>query len=232
MKLFLLILLFIPCLCFSQSRRKANIHGTVLISAIVDDTIIVVADSRGSVSDKGKVIAYIDSIPKIFPFSNGVISISGGTMLGTTYNSQVVADFNHQLSRQGSFTAHMRAFEKYLETHYPLNRMDTANEFFMGAGYEEGHPILISFNRRSGFFASQNFLKAGLMVSDGRVLDFMHFPAAGRPSALQVAAIFEQSIQDFSKTDKKTATVGGHHFHPIPLWRQSSGMAAKRLFTE
>ena len=184
-------------------------HGTLLISAILDDSLIIAADSRGSVSENGRVIAFIDSMPKIFPFSNGVVSISGGTLMGEQYSSQVLARFNRDSAKGKSMNDDLHAFKRYIDRAFPLTRNDTSNQFFLGAGYDKGHPLLISFERRTGFAQHQNALRQGLMVNDGRVFQYIVVPRGPRPDAVQVGKLFEKAIKEFAVAGGRTDYVGG-----------------------
>ena len=70
---FILISLLCVRNCFSQNKIDFELHGTIIIAAIGSDGIVMAADSRTAIPGKlGNVIAFIDSVPKLFPLNKYV----------------------------------------------------------------------------------------------------------------------------------------------------------------
>jgi hypothetical protein len=141
---FLLLLLF-PLICNSQINKSPK--GTLLVALIRDDEIILAADSRGSFEGfdtfqkKNIVVAYIDSLQKIFSLSGYKIAITGDSHLYNYPWSYVVKRFNDRYRKKSSVEKTLIKFIGFAKRRFKANDSIINSNGFVIAGYEDNIPV-------------------------------------------------------------------------------------------
>jgi 20S proteasome alpha/beta subunit len=213
MKYSLLIFLFFGAKSYSQELPK--IHGTIIIGAIVNDSIVMVADSRVIIGVVGEdancrnSYAYIDSLPKIFKLKDFLISFAGIGDFGGKQIFSVVNDFNKAYPNKMDFQTTVFKFQDYIDKIYPLAKYPNVKPQFLVAGFNNGKPQMIIFNRTTKkaskeLFSSRN----GMLSSDSLISGYFSKSKPHPFDCENVSTLMEDAIYKFAK-DKNNQCIGG-----------------------
>jgi hypothetical protein len=208
LKVFLFLLFTIFCYnAFSQ------VHGTVIISCIINDSIILVADSRSGIGAKNtncEAFAYIDSLPKIFKIKKFLIAISGAAAIGGRFIHSIVRDFNSSYLIETDFQSTILAFQDYLDKMYPIEKYpESGNLVLLAVGFMIGQPQSIIFNRSDLRAKKSAFQIEGIYTNQENVKKYFPLHNFGPDYLSNVGRVLEASIFDFANKENMIACVGG-----------------------
>ena len=207
-------ILFCFLTLFSYSQ-KSYIHGTIIMVAIVKDSIVMVADSRGAIRvldplNCAGAAGYIDSFPKIFEIKGYLIATAGEFMIGNKFVQQIVKDFNKKYPQKINLQETIMKFQSYLDSVYPTSIYTTSKkQQFIAAGFMRNKPQTITFNRNDLPAKISSFNSEGVNANEHKILAYIPKYKAERFDCRTVANVFEKCILDFAKDNNKEACIGG-----------------------
>lgn len=149
MKVIFIIIIFFVIWdsCYSQSVSHEKVHGTLLVSVICQDGILIAADSRASYTcdsaDRvGIVYAYLDSTRKIFRLGNFHIACAGTPIFKNKMMENIVPEYNRTHKNSASVLQTFNTFLNYLKINLKATEEMIRKCTFIICGYENNSPVM------------------------------------------------------------------------------------------
>jgi hypothetical protein len=198
---------FSTVLLLSISINLFPQYGTLIIATITPESIVIASDSRVvyyQTDDHSRPpLAYFDSIRKIYKLKQFIVGIVGATSIGTVYYDKVINDFNKISFHDTGLANTFRVFKSYLDKTYPLTSFpERISNKFIGAGYVNGKPGIISMNS----YKILDSISIGTMFSEQGVEKYAQ---ANLNKFTSLSNWLENIIYDYAKGENKIAKVGG-----------------------
>lgn len=199
-------------LFFQKNEHKIDgkPRGTLIVSLICKDGILIASDSRASFTigkgENEKVYAYVENEQKIFTLTNFKLGMSGVSMLGKKYLSEITKDFNKKYGRDNTIEYSFGQFIKYLNTELNVNDSTIFEENqFIVAGYENSNPVTLGFSSK-GKVTEERL--GGLIHSDAKFEGYLSKPTNLELTCKNIAPLLEAAIYKFAE-DRKDYKIGG-----------------------
>jgi hypothetical protein len=216
MKKFKLINTFLLILfCnISFSQKQSFIKGTIIVAAIINDSILMVSDTRAGIGATDitckDAVGYIDSLPKIFQLKSYLIATSGEAMIGPNFIQQIINDFNNYSLNNLDFQTTVLNFQAYLDSLYPISKYSSsANQVFIAAGLFFDKPQTITFNRGTLKAMPSAFASTGINSNDPRIFDYIQRQKIKSFDCKSLGIAIEKAIYEFAKNINKESCIGG-----------------------
>jgi hypothetical protein len=211
-------------LIFFSKESKAQ-SGTVVISIVYNDNIILAADSRASffLTDdiNSKPYAYCDSFCKIFKLKDYYVGIAGTSEIGTLSISSIVSHYNQTAKKNKGVEKTMLAFWHYLTTTYDTTRYPEVKDTKMlGVGFDSITPVIFAID-----FKFKKTANHGALSSEIHALKYISQDANLN---LELYPKIEKMIQDYAQGENKTLEIGGPTSilllkpNNVPQWIQNN----------
>lgn len=216
MKPFLLSLFFVFTACNDILTTPKEVpHGTLIVAVICNDGILIASDSRAaftittdSVGKNGrkieKVYAYFDNNRKIARLGNWQIGISGLSMLGKKYVTDLCAEFSKthaQLEIRETFYE----FVGYLEKRGIKRKEIFGENQYIMAGYENSTPVIFSHGFEGEVLERR---RGSATYSDAEFKSYLSKPNNVPLNCASVAPYLEKSFNTYSNI-KSDYMIGG-----------------------
>ncbi|MFL9483802.1 hypothetical protein ACI6Q2_13575 [Chitinophagaceae bacterium LWZ2-11] len=209
MKFLLLLLnLLFTITTFSQIQNP-NTRGTIIVSVICKDGIVMCADSRSSFTNQCQdgltVTAYFDSVRKICTLGNYLIGVAGFSGLKGELWENLIDGYNKKYKSDSTLLKTFMNFKSYVSKKLNVSDHAIFNSVFFMAGYENGSPLCLVIDSNGvksvnkfpyRFYSDSSFGK----YYNAHPLDPSH--------TIDVANFLEQRFFEFYKT-KQAEMVGG-----------------------
>lgn len=184
-----------------------QIHGTLIIGGMCVDGILLVADSRGSVYPHGNQssspISYIDSLQKIFPYKNYLVSVSGSMSISGLLIKKIIDSF-HFIDKSYDFFSFGKEFRNYVKSIREKDSIYTKKlPTIILAGYQLGLPKFIGFDN------SKYIISEGIIASEGKAMEYMRRIPSGDYTCIGLVPYFENVITEFANKTNQTESIGG-----------------------
>lgn len=209
-KTIFLLWLLVPFQVCSQPSSVPR--GTLIVSAICEDGILIASDSRGSftLNDDTNgietVYAYVSEQKKIFNIGGFQMGITGLTMLGKKFFHQLTNDFNKSHKSNPTIKSTFHEFINYLREKklIPEKEIFGENQYIL-AGYQNSSPVIFYH----GYSGETELNKIGsIAYSDKNFKPYINLPRGTINTCLTVAPYLESWMSDFAKKKDKN-DVGG-----------------------
>ena len=188
----------------------AQVRGTLIIAGVAKDGVIMVADSRGStVNKEGKLIAYIDSIPKIFRLKEIYVGITGQWSIGNTFISTIISDFNKSKNKSKDFTSIVNDFVKYTDSLYPVAKFAGSDKTsFIFVGSDSTNYLIQGYMRDLGF---TRIIRKKTLISDNKAVLYLgnFYEYCSLHSTDTLAKVFTKAIYTYAKDANLQYEIGG-----------------------
>jgi hypothetical protein len=212
--LWLLInLILVFNLSFSQKNingLKKQAHGTLVVTVICKDGILIASDSRASFTiGKGKsqkVYAYLDNNQKIFTLGNFKIGVTGLSMLNKKFIPEIIEKFNKTCNLDSTLENTFNTFLSFLKIkmNVPDSSIFGENQYIL-AGYEDSKPITLGINSEG---TTREMRMGGLIHSYNEFEGYLKKPSNLELTCNNIASILETTIYRFAN-DKNDNMIGG-----------------------
>lgn len=209
MKYLLTSLLFV--FVIFKSYPQIKMAGSYAITAICKDGIVMGADTRGTflLKNTDSVLAYYDTIPKIFVIRNCILNVMGLVGLGDRFMSSYIDEFSLSLHDNLPPQDCLRQLSIFLNSKYPQYSNDILKLKMFAIGYQGDSAILCNMNGNSGMCAID--LGIGMAdtltnFGDNRKYDNEY---CIKKKCTQVAKLIEKEILSYAIKQSKTDKVGG-----------------------
>ena len=202
--------------CSSFSQPFINIppknlpHGTLVVTVICEDGILIAADSRACFTvTKGDIeipYAYIENNQKIFNLKNFKIGISGISMFKKKFMYQIFNKFNRTHKATTTIASAYNDFHEFLtkKIEIPDSVIFKENQFII-AGYEDSISITMGINSSDTVIVKR---LGGLIHSDKDFVGYLSKPTNLKLTCKNIAPLLESAIYNFAK-DKNDFKIGG-----------------------
>ncbi len=211
MKLFCVILFSLRCIAVA-SQLEYSIHGTIIAAVIVNDSLVMVADSRAAIGasniESTNGVAYIDSLPKIYKIKSFLIAIAGVATLDSFFISKIVKNFNKSYPDYLDFHTTIIKFESYIDSLYPIANYPIDIRF-IAAGFVKNKPEKIIFNRTDKKIISSEFSSNGISASNTKVFDYLSKFKLPQFSCAAVGEAIAKSIYEYARDTNEENAIGG-----------------------
>lgn len=198
--LFFIIFLLYAEHSFCQSQN-GDIKGTILIGGIASDGVVIAADSRAGITDKsGQVVAYIDSVPKIYIIGAYPVAIAGSYDIGNKIVQRVTQEYS---KNNMAVNQDMKNIFKRLQYYLLSSHIDTMQIFF-GGGYFGNKATVIDIS--SNHFRTET---GGYIFNDTDVTRILKIYNDKIHTSEELRKIFEKVIYTVARENKKEDVVGG-----------------------
>ena len=195
---------------FSQtSSCQVLVKGTLIVAGIGNDGLIITADSRGSTGNReGKLIAYMDSIPKIFKIKNIYVAITGSWAIGNTFISTIISDFNKTKIEKTDFSNTIKEFVQYIDSLYPvaLYPQSSVESFLFGGSDSTGY-YLQGYMRDLGY---TKLIRRTTIISDNNAVPYLgKYKDSYNFTCDTLAVAFKNVIYSYAKGANLDYEIGG-----------------------
>lgn len=206
MKCFFIFIIFL--LFYHVS--KSQVSGTLIIAGVGKDGLVIVADSRGSTGNKqGQLIAYIDSIPKIFKLKNIYIAITGQWAIGNTFLNTIISDFNKIKIPKNDFVSIVTSFVNYTDSLYPLSKFpNSSTTSFIFAGSDSINYLIQGYMRDLGY---TRIVRKKTLISDNKAAPYLgiFYEQSSLYSCDTLVKVFTKSVYSYAKSANLEYEIGG-----------------------
>src|ERR1035437_6538149 len=206
--LIVLLLLTTSNKSFSQDYKKISMGGSYMLAAICKDGIVIGADSRGTFlyPNTDSVLAYWDTIPKVFVVKNCILSVAGLVALGDKFLSYYINEFSATLNGNISPPDCIKKFKEYLNNKFPQLKKEVIRLRLFAGGYYKGVPIISNELEQT----AKNF---GVGTPDdltnfGNKKKYNNFFCATH-SSNEVATLMAKEIKEYPIKQHQTYKIGG-----------------------
>ena len=139
---YILILSVLLAGCLSN-KIEFNSHGTYQIAAICKDGIVIGTDTRTAITNKNlEIMAFYDTVQKIYPFEDYSISSSGNFLIQGKYLPFYYKEYRDSFPIMNELKYNMLNFFTFLYYKYPLVYKEAFNNKMIFAGYENNKPSI------------------------------------------------------------------------------------------
>lgn len=182
-------------------------HGTVIVTIICKDGILIASDSRASYTDgegkSRKAYAYFDNNQKIFTVGKFKMGISG---IGILNMNQITEEYNKIHKSNCSLENTIKEFDKFLKTLKKDSDLNISkeNQFFF-AGFENSKPITMEISATDTI----KVIRLGEIIhTDKEFTGYIRPSPDLDPTCSNIAPIIEAAIYRYAK-DKNDNMIGG-----------------------
>lgn len=190
----------------------SQVKGTLLIAGVGKDGVILVADSRGSMRNKeGKVIAYMDNIPKIFKLQNIYTAITGDWAIGNTFLSTIISNFNKTKIQKNDFSSIISHFIKYLDSLYPVSKYPYSNKAsFVFIGSDSSNYLIQGYMRDLGY---TRVVRKKVVISDNNAVPYLgiYYERSSLYKCDSLEVVFKKTIDSYAKGSNLINEIGGEN---------------------
>ena len=216
---------------FAQKNLNNNgkPHGTLIVSLICKDGILIASDSRASFTiDKVEeeiVYAYIENQQKIFSLKNFKMGMSGVSMIGKKFLFEITEDFNKKLKKDSIIEYSFRQFLNYLNTELDVqySTIFKENQFIL-AGYENSQPLTLGLSSKRRVETNK---LGGMIHSDSKFKGYLSEYTHIDLTCKNFAPLLESAMYKFAK-DRNDNKIGGP-IHIIQISPNNSFIEIKSL---
>ena len=189
---------------------NSQVSGTLLIAGVGKDGLVMVADSRGSTGNKqGQLIAYIDSIPKIFKLKNIYLAITGQWSIGNTFLSTIVSGFNKIRTSKNDFVSVVTSFVNYTDSLYPVSKFpNSSTTSFVFAGSDSVNYLIQGYMRDLGY---TRIVRKKTLISDNKAVPYLgaYYQYSSLYTCDTLAKEFTKTIYSYAKASNLEHEIGG-----------------------
>jgi len=203
------LLIFFCLSSNSIHAQNSNMpHGTLLGAIILNDGIVICADSRAcwtvktDSSEAPVAYAYLDSVQKIFSIGYYRIATAGNAAINNILWEEFIRKYNKKNKPDSSILITFTKFIDYLQDLKISDSLISQNIFVL-AGYENGVPVILSRERGK---AKPIIIKRGRIFSESIAEDFYRKII---PKPTTTEGITESIIDVFSKVSYEIRSIGG-----------------------
>lgn len=189
-------------MAFSQ----INIRGSYSITSVCKDGIIMAADSRGSLYfDEDNIIAYFDTVQKIFIIKDCIISVTGTMAISNKFISFYLNEFSQYLPNTTYLPSDLlNEFHKYYCTLYPSLKPDFYKIHLTAARYSNKLP-LISVLEQGSIYSDL------YSVASDTLSEFNNYSSSDLLSKSddEMGVLMKQCISNYTNKFNKHRKIGG-----------------------
>ena len=200
---FFLVFAFVNISALSQIK----IGGSYDLAAICKDGIVIAADSRGTFLQKDAVMAYFDTVQKVFPIKNCIVSVMGLIALNNRFISNYLKEF--ELTLPNNLTPDTLLMRLYLffKQKYPAVMNDFARLHIICAGYKSAHANLCALDHG----VRMTCVTDTATMSGDSLSQFKKYTRefCASKSCKYVGQLMEKAIRNYIKKYRKGNEIGG-----------------------
>ncbi len=203
--------LFLPGSLHAQSKDSVNIffktRGTIMIAAIANDGIVIIADSRIAYKSSlsNDILAYRDGFPKIFPLKKFAIAVSGDFSDGEFFIRKILNDFDDSKPSYRTPEECLFKFGLFTKEKYPAYFKKLDSSILICAGYCPEQSISILANNKTYTIAPKTWASNAYLEIDSLHL----FAPSKNSSSRKLADMAESAMEKFIKIYHKENEMGG-----------------------
>lgn len=143
------IFLLLPLSLISQPSKN-NTKGSLIISVICKDGILMAADTRSSfaVDSLGYLIPYasVDGFKKITRLGNFHVGLTGYNSFKNQYLTTIIEEYNKLSTPENSMKNTYKNFRSYLKDTIGVSDSFLIKNQFIISGFENGIPSILSYD--------------------------------------------------------------------------------------
>jgi 20S proteasome alpha/beta subunit len=197
---------------FYAGNAQLNTEGSFCIVASCKDGIIIGADTRNSITPENnnkEILAYFDTVIKIFPLNKFVICTTGDVSIDDKFISYYIYEYRKFYQYKDELKLQTGDFFQFLITKYPSQLEKFKNAQMIFAGYRNNESwictgrvntltqnIDISCVGKETYYATDTTCGFDTLYSE-------------KLTCKQLMPLIKKSIIEYAAKNKKTESIGG-----------------------